>query len=161
MIVVRVLREGSNRPDKPVYYQVAVANQPDSTSQHSFVRHISFGTLLTHLFLFSRYQQFHNMVQCFVIHLFIHTVLNFEIGFLKKVLHFSFVTFSEVHKHSFCFVVVVNGELAAYKSKLFIQQLRTTYKTMLNEMVEKLGVSKPEEQKKPKKGGLLPIFRKK
>jgi hypothetical protein len=55
----------------------------------------------------------------------------------------------------------VNGELAAYKSKLFIQQLRTTYKTMLNEMVEKLGVSKPEEQKKPKKGGLLPIFRKK
>jgi hypothetical protein len=88
-------------------------------------------------------------------------VLNFEIGFLKKVLLFSFVKISELQKYSFSFVVVVNGELAAYKSKLFIQQLRTTYKTMLNEMVEKLGVSKPEEQKKPKKGGLLPIFRKK
>jgi hypothetical protein len=57
---------------------------------------------------------------------------------------------------------VVNGELAAYKSKLFIQQLRTTYKTMLNEMVEKLSVPKPEEQqKKREKRGLLPIFRKK
>jgi hypothetical protein len=113
VIVVRVLREGTNRPDKPVYYQVAVVNQPDVPQ---------YGPMLRFPPLYPHGPEFRNWL-------------------LEK---------------------MVNGELAAYKSKLFIQQLRTTYKTMLNEMVEKLSVPKPEEQqKKREKRGLLPIFRKK
>jgi len=39
--------------------------------------------------------------------------------------------------------LLVNGELAAYKSKLFTKQLATTYGTMVSELVDK---SKPKHQ---------------
>jgi len=49
---------------------------------------------------------------------------------------------------------LINSELASYRSKLFIQQLRSTYKTLLNEFIDKFPPNdskrKKERQKKKK-----------
>lgn len=51
---------------------------------------------------------------------------------------------------------MINGELAAYRGKLFIQQFRTTWKTLVSDLVSKLPPSKrkgskPTKEKVPKK----------
>jgi len=42
---------------------------------------------------------------------------------------------------------LINGELAAYHSKLFQQQFRHTYKQLLNQLLEDLGYSKKKQKK--------------
>ena len=61
---------------------------------------------------------------------------------------------------------MVNGELSAYKSKLFIQQLRSTYKTLLTELTEQIvkidasaAVGGGKKDKNDKKG--VKLFKKK
>jgi hypothetical protein len=61
---------------------------------------------------------------------------------------------------------VVNGELSAYKSKLFIQQLRSTYKTLLTDLTEQIvkidssaAVGGGKKEKSDKKG--VKLFKKK
>jgi len=57
------------------------------------------------------------------------------------------------------FLQVVNGELASYRSKLFVQQLRSTYKTLVTDLVAKL----PQQStlKSKGKGGLTAALLKK
>jgi hypothetical protein len=39
---------------------------------------------------------------------------------------------------NFCCSKVINGELGAYRSKLFVQQFRTTFKTLVADLQAKL-----------------------
>jgi hypothetical protein len=115
-IVVRVIRDPTTK-DKPVYYNVQVAEQADVPQ---------YGPPLPYPTLFEHGPEFKEWL-------------------LQK---------------------MVNGELSAYKSKLFIQQLRSTYKTLLTDLTEQIvkidssaAVGGGKKEKSDKKG--VKLFKKK